>query len=597
MMDWIPLENCLGSNWIETNILLAPTGSPTDIPSASPSEAPTGSPSGSPSGAPSGRPSLGPTREPTREPTGGPTREPTGSPVESPSTPSPTFSSDGDEEEDVRDGEEEGGTMQANSSAAQTAANDAGYSASAAAAASIKDSYIVELLGWANADALSPSDGGSSNSDAYYSIYDNYQYQSRTKSPTHEPTKKPQEEEEAKIIQQVKQEYAVSELLLTVVADATVSAQRPDLNFGTHQALAVNSGRGSSGGEQFDSLLKFDVSFIDASRPIDSATLSIYVVESCDSGGTFTTTSHSLWDMTTVTWENAPSSDSSDSNKDDVVVIGTLGELTAGTWYDLDMTEALVRLSSSSSLGGEVLAQDFITIRIETEANNRCLYASMESGEALAPRMKVKYGQVIVEEETIQAQSSQQQEVVPEEPPVVVPPTPVAGDFTLLRATDDAVVVATNPLSNYGAEEKLLVAFDSSTRGIYDIILRFDLTEMQNTPPRSAVLSLYAESDCASAGTFSTTGGDNSDWKEGDVTWSTSPMYQPHNNGGGVMIGTFGALQANNWYGFNVVDALAAAVRAGNDDAVTFRLSSGNMNPCQYTSREGGRAPKLMVAY
>ena len=173
-------------------------------------------------------------------------------------------------------------------------------------------------------------------------------------------------------------------------------------------------------------------------------------------------------------------------------------------------------------------------------------------------------------------------------------PTPVTGDFLLLRATDDATVVGNNPSKNFGKEPNLLTAFDSATRNNFDSLIRFDLTALVSTPTRTAILSLYSETDCVSAGSFSTTSG-NVKWDEDTVTWGTAPSYDPTSNDG-TSLGVFGAVSANKWNAFDVAPAINDAIKA-EKKSVTFRISSGTLNPCQFTSRNGKRAPKLMVAF
>jgi hypothetical protein len=193
-----------------------------------------------------------------------------------------------------------------------------------------------------------------------------------------------------------------------------------------------------------------------------------------------------------------------------------------------------------------------------------------------------------MEQVVVERTESYQEQVTPSLPP------PVIGDFILLKATDDATVVGSNPSRNFGNEPNLLTTFDPDTRDILDSLIRFDLTELVSTPARTAVLSMYSETDCLSAGMFTTTSG-NVDWTEDQVTWASAPMYEPGTRDG-TSLGVFGAVQANAWNAFNVVSAINDAVKLGKS-SVTFRISSGNLNPCQFTSRNGGRAPKLMVAF
>jgi len=385
-------------------------------------------------------------------------------------------------------------------------------------------------------------------------------------------------------------DLSLTTLLLPITDDATISQQRPQINFGSHQALAVDGGNptaalGDSIGETFDSLLKFDVSLVDMTRPIERVTLRLYVVEGCESGGTLSTTSEADWDSESVTWENAPMADG--------LWRGQLPPVVAGQWYDVDVTPALS--SSSTSTSSTTMGEEYLSLRLESDENSRCLYSSMEGGESVSPQLVVQYNTeqtVIARDDALETNTDQEEE---EERPPLTPP--VIGDFLLLKATDDATVVGSNPTRNYGSEPNLLVAFDTGTRGIFDTLIRFDLRELVSTPPRTAVLSLYAETDCVSAGTFVTTAGED-DWTEDRVTWASAPVYEPQNGShdGGTSLGVFGSVEAETWNAFNVLNAIKDAVKF-EKSAVTFRLSSGNLEPCQFSSRDGGRAPKLMVAF
>lgn len=69
VMNWIPLEDCLGLDWIETNYYWNPTRAPTLSPSARPSTSPSASPSASPTRSPSETPTISPSSsEPTESP-------------------------------------------------------------------------------------------------------------------------------------------------------------------------------------------------------------------------------------------------------------------------------------------------------------------------------------------------------------------------------------------------------------------------------------------------------------------------------------------------------------------------------------------------
>jgi hypothetical protein len=87
----------------------------------------------------------------------------------------------------------------------------------------------------------------------------------------------------------------MSELILQAVQDATISKQRPDANFGSHAALAVDAGiQGNN--EKFDSLLQFDLSSLDSVQDVDSITLQLYSMGNCE-GSAIYTTYMSSWDQ------------------------------------------------------------------------------------------------------------------------------------------------------------------------------------------------------------------------------------------------------------------------------------------------------------
>ncbi|KAL3796212.1 hypothetical protein ACHAWO_010492 [Cyclotella atomus] len=561
MFGWAPLDNCLGDNWVETNYVrgsrsptmtptLTPTSMPSGMPSVTlvPSSAPTvvasEVPSSIPSYASSSLPSLSPSRitmAPTLIPTSGapttlfPTLAPTETivVVEAPSQ-------DGGGHENIQDfssNPEYGNEEQPISSGSSFDA----VTVSSPQNAIDPSTFLVELLGWANSD-YSPGDNNS--------------------RPTKMPTKKPTSDS-----------FAISEIILPIVEDATVSLQRKNLNFGANSALAVDGGmstvhsQGDGLGERFDSLLKFDVGMIDHSRPVEKAVLRIYALAECMSGGTFVTTTDSIWDQESVTWETSPLGDGYE--------IGTIGSVKQNTWYELDMLPALAWNDSISPFS---LDSNLISIRISSSTSSRCMYSAMESGQAKAPYMSVRYGM----SDVIQEFSSQLNE------------PPVSGQFLLLRSTDDATLDGANPVANLGTDTSLKVSFDLSTRGISDALIRFDLSEIAGAVPVSAVLSLYAETECVSAGNIMTTEGGSS-WSEKDVTWSTAPAYKKE-EGGGFNLGTFGHVSPNKWYGFDVVQAVQYAVEQGNTD-VTFRISTATDGECVYSSRESGRDPKMMVAF
>lgn len=482
MMDWIPLEQCLGADFVETNYIFEPTTYPTVKPSEAPSLAPSFVS----------------------------TEVPSISPIETASY-APSVAASLSHENNLLAANE----IQTNTEAV----------VSTLSLGIESDSYLMEIFAWAN-NEIDPISWQIVNQRS------------------------------------LEEETSITELLLPVVADATISRLRSDVNFEMQSALAVDGATY----EKYDSLLKFDISLLEKERPVESATLKMHAVLGCASGGLFSTILGQDWESDTVTWNSAP--------KTDGQPIATLGQVAQGEIISVELTPALSLHEASSD--------KYLTIRIESNEESRCMYSSMEGVESEAPTLEIKYRQVVAAATTSEGSRKES------------PLTISHGDFLEISAADDATVVAIQSEQNFGQEPNLLAAFDSNKRNFIDILIRFDLNHIQGILPRSAVLSLFAETDCSSAGTFTTTSV-NPMWTENSVTWSNAPVYDSRAVGG-TMIGTFGKLEADHWYGFNVHKALIKVMETGSD-TVTFRVSAGESHPCQYSSRNGGLSPKLMLAF
>mmetsp|Transcript_13268 Transcript_13268/g.25264 ORF Transcript_13268/g.25264 Transcript_13268/m.25264 type:complete len:282 (-) Transcript_13268:82-927(-) len=276
-------------------------------------------------------------------------------------------------------------------------------------------------------------------------------------------------------------------------------------------------------------------------------------------------------------------------------------------WYELDMLPAL---QWNDALSG-FTSGTYLGVRITTADDQRCMFASKESGESTAPYLTVVYREEEEEEEEIYGNANNGALVSNLSSPgsgaaSSYSSEPIApGQFLLLRATDDATIDPKSPnagvQSTQGTLDPLLLknAFDISNFLVLDFLIRFDLSEMKNTRPRTAVLTLYAESTCTSAGKFVTTtaAAASGDWSEDTVSWSNAPAHDPSAGPeGGTEIGTFGEVFEGNWYGFDVARAVADAIDA-NRTSLTFRVSSGNSGVCEFSSRRSGRDAKLMVAF
>jgi hypothetical protein len=370
---------------------------------------------------------------------------------------------------------------------------------------------------------------------------------------------------------------SVEEVTLVADADASISNVRQSQNFGTQNAIVVDGGDYNTGmirganeeSEQFDALIRFDTSSVNV-QDVESVVLEIQVTKGCEYGGDVFVTDEKDWDQDSVTWGNAPKA-TGDS-------IGSLVKVETSQWYTVDLTASI-----------DMLSGDSVTLRLSSPMNSRCMYTSMDRGDDTAPRLILEIRPM--------PQGAAAQTVITSLQQPTQDLIPVTGNFILIVATDDTTIDATSPNSGKGDAAYLYVDYDERSRVIRDTLIRFDLSQMHGgVLPQSALLTLFTESPCENAGTFMTTEG-SGEWNEKEVTWTTAPNYNDNNSyEGGKMIGTFGTVQSERWYGFSVVEALTEAVLT-RKEAITFRLTSGAMKSCSYSSIQSGRPPKLLVAF
>src|SRR5712691_10556308 len=114
-------------------------------------------------------------------------------------------------------------------------------------------------------------------------------------------------------------------------------------------------------------LVKFAVSGVNG-RQVLSAKLRLFCVDPSDFGGEFHRLSSTSWSESTVTWNTAPAMDAA--------VLGTLGAVTSGSWYEVDVTPAV---SGDGAVGFEA---------VSTSADG-AHYSSKEDGTSPAPQLVV----------------------------------------------------------------------------------------------------------------------------------------------------------------------------------------------------------------
>ncbi len=133
-------------------------------------------------------------------------------------------------------------------------------------------------------------------------------------------------------------------LVLTFIPtdDASIEAASPDSNFGATSTLEVDA----NSLQNF--LIKFSVTGI-GSGTVVSAKLRLFNVNPSGVGGSFYRVADTTWTETTVTWNNAPSADAT--------ALASLGAVSTGTWYEVDVT-ALITGDGIFSLRGTSTSSD-----------------------------------------------------------------------------------------------------------------------------------------------------------------------------------------------------------------------------------------------
>jgi hypothetical protein len=100
--------------------------------------------------------------------------------------------------------------------------------------------------------------------------------------------------------------------------------------------------------------------------------LRLYNVNESDKGGDFYSIADNSWAEYNVTWNTAPLAAGSP-------LLGSLGPVTKGTWYEVDLTSL-------------VKAEGIYSFRISSTSADGADYASKEGESGLAPQLIVSVG-------------------------------------------------------------------------------------------------------------------------------------------------------------------------------------------------------------
>ncbi|KAL7534555.1 hypothetical protein ACHAXR_005949, partial [Thalassiosira sp. AJA248-18] len=279
---------------------------------------------------------------------------------------------------------------------------------------------------------------------------------------------------------------AIREISIQADADATLSENDTNNSYGFHPMLVVDGRQG----EHYDTLLKFDISLLETVS-MDNVVLKVFVKDGSGYCGTFTTMSNTWWTESSVTWATLQS-----DVRDNGIVIGQAYNTHPGEWIGVDVTGSLNWALNEKD---KRATKTYLGIRISSTVDNRCIFSSSNGLTLHAPHLRIKLKAV---EESINATPP------PTPPPTVSqaltaatkPISRVTGETVMLRAIDDATIVKEKPNENFGQEASLVA--DHNGNSTKDVLIQFDLGSNHGIKPKKAVLAMFIEENCESAGIF-----------------------------------------------------------------------------------------------
>eukprot|EP00985_Skeletonema_marinoi_P025844 scaffold19363_cov164-Skeletonema_marinoi.AAC.5 len=342
--------------------------------------------------------------------------------------------------------------------------------------------------------------------------------------------------------------------VVEVTDDASISKSYPDANFGLDTSFMVKGL--SSGPNAIDSIMKFTIPPSDGASSA-SAVLRVFSLVNAASGGIFHLAPDPTWDdwqESSVTWNTAP------DWEDRIINIGAVAK---DQWYTVDISEAI---TSMYGAGGQ------LTIRIRSRDPGVASYSSLQGTHP--PQILMAYGStdVIANADPITTASIAASSQLPPDSKVYFP-------------SDDASIVQDQPDENYGLETELRIDQDT---GVFDVLIRFDTSNMNINSVSSATLRLYCIDGSTSGGIFTTS---TPNWDEESVTWSNAPTSYDIE-----VLGSLGNVYAGEWYELDISKVFANPPNSLTK-ALSIRISSESWNRAIYSSKEGSNPPQLLLQF
>ncbi len=377
-----------------------------------------------------------------------------------------------------------------------------------------------------------------------------------------------------------------------------------------------------------DAIMKFNVAT--GGCGVTKATLALTVGTSgsdgSNKGGDLHTTVGSGWSEGTVTWANAPAANAA--------TIASLGAVTAGTTYVLDITSAVagdgplsLRLINTSSDGaryfskeGSTTQQPKLTITCASDGGDVVApsapgglsavasgatrvdlgwtastddvgvtsYAITRNGSALATvsGSATSFSDTTASPNTAYSYSVRAGDTAGNTSPAsntATVTTPSGGGSTFtFTASDDSYLDQVSSSTNFGSDSRLVA--DHSP--VQDAIMKFNVA----TGGCGVTKATLALTVGTSGSDGSNKGGDlhttvGSGWSEGTVTWANAPAANA------ATIASLGAVTAGTTYVLDITSAVAG------DGPLSLRLINTSSDGARYFSKEGSttQQPKLTI--
>mmetsp|Transcript_15025 Transcript_15025/g.29711 ORF Transcript_15025/g.29711 Transcript_15025/m.29711 type:complete len:1992 (-) Transcript_15025:64-6039(-) len=158
-----------------------------------------------------------------------------------------------------------------------------------------------------------------------------------------------------------------------------------------------------------------------------------------------------------------------------------------------------------------------------------------------------------------------------------------------VEVSEDSTLSRNQPDSNFGQDSSLQLRGPSSGPNASDAMMRFVIPESQysSSAEIDAVLRVYSLKNSNTGGIFHLAPEPES-WAEDTVTWNNAPDWT-------TRLDNIGSIEKDNWYTIDISDAVMRL--EGKESVMTIRARSRDPGASEYSSKEGGHPPEIMITY